>query len=263
MFKPTTGAIALLITALLLSKQSHGQIKPFIIAVTSNQNVYKTKDRLQVTRVYDLEAQRVADKETFVIIPVAIPFIRYRVVKTEGDATYIRILPRLKFDGKNILKADETNPGDDDPNGYIFKISDSDMTSGKKYLAAEKLIGMPLTMPFKLRKDADGKQIQFSPSLAYSFGYRIRLNNNPYRDHYANLVPIGISLNADKYKSEATPAEVDSFSMTYWLAGLSFEIKGLNIGFFTGRDRMFGDRKDWIYQKQRWYSLGLGYKFGG
>lgn len=47
-------------------------------------------------------------------------------------------------------------------------------------------------------------------------------------------------------------------------AGLTYESSNrFNLGVFVGLDRMFGNKRDWIYHNKAWIGFGFGYKFGG
>jgi hypothetical protein len=246
----------------------------FLRSLFLNQNVYKTKADLEVERIYQRDTgEPLDDNNTYTILLGTRDFIRYRVVKEEDDYYYIRVLPRMEYSVPVITNSgmsvaiqatDNTpTPTANNPTNYYYRVTKEDLLPHHHYLASQKLMGMPITLPVKFRKENGNLRGEFDLSLGYAFGYRIRVNNNPYNDSYINLIPYGFSFNADEYKAEGSDEDaVDSFSLTYWASGIAYEYRKFNIGVFIGRDRMFNDRKDWIYQNETWYSIGLGFKFG-
>lgn len=241
------------------------QTKPFWISLFSNKNVYKTKQSVEMKKVYEIAGKNAsADTTTFTLQPDRehdFYSVKYKVMKEDDEGIYIRILPHVRFIEHEILPQ-ENEPPSDNANPYYFKIEKDDLLPGQKYLATERIMGMPITLPVKFRKEDGNLRGQFELSIGYAFGYRIRVNNNPYRDNYINIVPYGFAFNEDQYKANPDDEEEDSFSLTYWASGITYEFQGFNIGAFVGKDRMFDDRSDWIYQDELWLSFGLGYKFG-
>ena len=150
------------------------------------------------------------------------------------------------------------------PSNYYFQIKDS-LDPTNHYLAAQRIKGMPLTMPFKLRPNRPKEDmIELNLSLGYCFGYRVKLGNNPYKDNYFNFIPYAVALNKDNYINSINGQESkgeDAFSLTYIALGGSFEFSGLNLGIFTGWDMMFGSQKNWVNQNKNWVSFGIGFKF--
>ena len=126
---------------------------------------------------------------------------------------------------------------------------------------------MPLTIPIKIRLDVPEtlNAITLSPAISYAFGYKIRTNNNPFKDHFIRLNPLVIGFSAENYMPKNKvddPAYEAKASVALNLAtGLTFETNKFNFGTFIGWDRMFGSRTDWIYQKRSWLGIGFGYKF--
>ena len=262
-FKPLIVLGLVLMSSLGFSQSS------FLIATLFNENVYKTKQTLVLKKVYDLDRDTaIIDTSKYLLkLNNGIP-LRYKVVE-EGDNPYIRLLPRLQFikgpgDTTLITKANEANPMND-PFCYYFQMVD-DPTPNNHYLATESIMGMPVTMPVKLRQLDGETKIEMDLSLGYAFGYKIRLNNNPYRKKYLNIIPFAFSLNKDSYVTKQADGEYskeeESISLTYYSCGLAYEYYGLNWGLFVGWDRMFNAQKDWIYQHKSWISVGIGYKLG-
>lgn len=271
----------LLIIALLLATthtvvSAQDGFSSFIRSVVYNTNVYKTKENLQLTCVYDLKNEApIHSTLPYQLVVGEREYLRYRVIK-QGEKPYIKILPRLKFvstwTGYNIEvleKKDErlvsASMEGKDPVKYYFQITDA-LEPNKHYLASQKITGLPLTMPFKLRTYKESSKFVIAPSIGYAFGWKIRVNNNPYKDKFVNVIAYGIGFNADKHQSENTDGSLteskDAFSLTYWTSGLAYEVNGFNYGIFMGQDRMFDGNKNWIYQGKTWLSFGFGYKFG-
>lgn len=247
----------------------------FSTSLFFNQNVYKTKSDLIMEKVYFRTTKKPLYQDT--IFRLKVPpssgkgnFVRYRISKEDDDNMFIRLSPRVEF---NVLSKDSVhinitgkNPPDaKNPVRYYFRVKKDSLLPHQRYLATQQIMGMPITLPVKFRKKDGNLRGEFEISLGYAFGYRVRTNNNPYSESYINIIPYGFSFNADKYSAKDAAEgtdEQDSFSLTYWASGLTYEYKKFNIGIFIGRDRMFNDRDDWVYQNKTWYSVGLGFKFG-
>jgi hypothetical protein len=248
----------------------------FFRSVVLNTNVYKTKQDLLLKCVYDVTNQEAISSGTaFQLLVGTREYIRYRVLKS-GDSPYIKFLPSMKFTATGagyaieVLAVGETRTSSSsmigrDPTQYYFQMADK-LEPNKYYLASQKITGLPLTIPLKLRKQ-DG-HIKFSPSLSigYAFGWKVRINNDPYKDKFLNVIAYGLGFNADKYQSRNADGTLsgttDAISVTYWCSGLALEVNAFNYGIFLGKDRMFESNKNWIYQNKTWISLGFGYKFG-
>lgn len=245
---------------------------PFLISTIANQNVYKTKTDITLTKVYDLNTEKaISDTTKYILTLDSISYLKYKVVE-DGDNPYIRLLPRLKFETLNKdtfyikYSEDAVTMADQNPTNYYFKMVD-DPEPNNHYLATESIMGMPISMPIKMR-NLDGKtKIELDFSLGYAFGYKVKFGNNPYRKKFLNVIPFALGINKDSYFTKADDGtyteEKESISFTYYSFGLAYEYYGLNIGFFMGWDRMFNEQKDWAYQSKSWFSIGIGYKIGG
>lgn len=252
------------------------KINPILIATGCNQNVYKTIVPCTLTRTYRISTKTAEVSATQYILSAN---LKYKVIEESDDGIWIQLLPCLQFDAATatgeipisfnsscLLKGAVNNPSD-----YYYKIED-DLSPNNHCLISESIMGMPVTLPLKIRK-LDG-DLEFEPnlSLGYTFGWRFKLNKNPYRKRYLSLIPLAFAINEDSYFYKtgqdadgnnlySTPT--DNISFTYYSFGATLEFNGFNVGGFFGWDRMFGPQADWAYQKQRWFSIGLGYKFGG
>jgi hypothetical protein len=245
---------------------------PLLRSVFLNQNVYKTIDELEVQKVYKhTDKSIINDTTKYKVKPAKGSFIRYRVIN--DDESIIQILPLNKFvraGNKNTIEfrgKGETPPITDNPSDYYFKIVDELTTPAKKFLATQHLTAIPVTIPIKYRfnaYDTDSK-FTFDANIAYAFGYKIRVNPNPYKERYVRaLLAIGVGLQEymprDSVKSETFKPD-NELVFTYSF-GVAYEGgSNFNVGLFLGWDRMFGEKKDWYYQNKPWMGIGIGYKF--
>ncbi|GAB2972506.1 hypothetical protein GCM10027049_02890 [Mucilaginibacter puniceus] len=254
-----------------------------------NQNVYKTKDTLALKEVYDYEKHGVIhNDEVYLLDPgysrSESSFLRYTVVK-DGEKQVIKIpglvsliKDKIKVKGKDslitrIVYLDTSNHELKDnakPSYFQFINPTKDEPVTKQYLATEHITALPITIPIKFRPNVPSNRQPFSlnASVSYAFGYKIRVNNNPYKENFIRILPFSLGLGTemylhkdsvsnDKYKGETNIA----LSMA---SGITYEASNrFNIGIFVGIDKMFNDKKNWIYQNKAWFGLGFGYKFGG
>jgi hypothetical protein len=198
-------------------------------------------------------------------------YIRYKVISDEGNFKYIRLLPGCKFKGDSIIYADEQKPADD-PSDNIFSVSKSDLNPTTHYLASSALIGKLITIPFKVRNEYwndDNKVLQGNFSIGYGFGWKYKLGNHPYRSHYLSTILYAAGISAQKHFSigwngqkqkDTTSARTDEFALTYLSFGIAYEFEKFNIGIFCGKDKMFGNLKNWAYQDKWWWGIGIGYE---
>jgi hypothetical protein len=261
---------------ILVSGCSSKRITPFLTSLVLNRNVYKTKDTLELTRVYDYSAKRpVHDTITYNLLPDPGQFLRYTVMK-EGDKPIVYVLKGTRFEHSPtnaispvyIKYAYSTQA---EANGYYyqFKSKSADMLPSKQYLATEHIAALPITIPIKYRINAPANKVPFSlnASISYAFGYRIRINNNPFNDNYIRVLPILVGFSTDTYLAKDSinvKGYTGETSIALNLAsGLTYEAGNrFNFGVFIGFDKMFSNQKDWIYQNKAWLGIGFGYKFG-
>jgi hypothetical protein len=247
-------------------------IMPFLRSMFLNQNVYKTKEVISLTRVYDLNNE-VSIEEPEIIYRIKLDnldFMRYRIVK-EGNSPFIRLLPTLKFipissSIVDIEMADRSEiKGKSNPSNFVFKVND-EVVPNRQYLATERITGLPITLPIKFRKLDGEVQLSGNFSIGYAFGWKVRVNNNPYNECFLNIIPYAISVGTDQYfarnADDSFTEKKEAFALNYATMGIAYQFNKVNAGIFTGWDRMFNEKKDWVYQKKSWLSLGLGYKIG-
>lgn len=207
----------------------------------------------------------------------SINFIRYKVLSDDGDYKYIKVLTGTRFDGVTpsdtlIIYNSKNFKVDDLPENYVFQVSKKDLIPNTHYLASSALIGKIITLPFRVRNqywDGDSKVIQGSLSLGYGFGWKYKLGNNPYQSHYLSTIFYAAGIGQQKYFSivgtdlvtnkALLSVKTDEFAITYLSFGLAYEFEKFNIGIFAGKDKMFGNLKDWVYQDKWWWGLGIGY----
>ena len=191
-------------------------------------------------------------------------YIRYKIVYEDGDSKFIRILPGCKFTttggNKIIQKKVKADVSDSDkPEDYIFEVTNKDLVPNTHYLASTALIGKVITIPLKVRNqywDKHNKVLEGSLSLGYGFGWKFKFGNNPYRTHYLSIVPYAAGISQQKYFSlagkyaatnlDSLSASTDQIAVTYFSCGIAYEYDKFNIGIFAGRDKMFGELKNWL-----------------
>lgn len=198
-------------------------------------------------------------------------FIRYQVVADEGDYKYIRVLPGCRFTGASTIEFGASPSGQPAPEDFVFRVLKKDLVPNTHYLASSALIGKITTIPVRIRNEywnGDNKVLQGTLAIGYSFGWKYKLGNHPYRPHYLTTILYGAGVSQQKYFSKTGIDEngkailsekTDEIALTYLSFGLAYEFDKFNIGLFAGKDRMFGNRKDWVYQKEWWWGLGVGY----
>lgn len=265
--------LALLI---LISGCKTTRITPFLRSLVLNRNVYKTKDTLELTRVYDYGLKRpVHDTVTYKLLPEPGKFLRYTVMK-EGDKSIVYILKGTRFEraptddiGPVYIKYADSNRVEANRYYYQFKNKGADMLPSKQYLATEHITALPITIPIKYRINTPANKVPVSlnASISYAFGYRIRVNNNPYNDNYIRVLPLLVGFSADTYLAKDSinvKGYAGETSIALNLAsGVTYEAGNrFNFGVFIGFDKMFANQKDWIYQNKTWLGVGFGYKFG-
>lgn len=240
---------------------------PFLRSVTGNVNVYKTRTDLKVKKAYNpkIGLPEEDDHTVYVLSPGNANFLRYSLLN-DTIKDIINILPVVEYQGNKII-LDTNGSNNDHISDYYFQYAEKDIKPYQKYLASEKLTAIPVTIPFKFRF-ADSKtldNISANVSLAYAFGYKIRVNNNPYKENFIRLL-LATGIGNDKYVPKGSDGDKsyepsDHISWTVAALGLTYEAGSrYNFGAFLGLDKMFGTRKDWVFQNKRWIGLGFGYK---
>lgn len=248
--------------------------KPFFTSLIKNQNVYKTKDTLDLKVVYDLESKIPVKKDDslFRVVPNKPSFLRYSIVK-ENEKPFIYILPYSCFEKKLndttiLIKYAEGSNSDLNEYYYQFTEKAKEISPAKYYLASEHITGIPITIPIKYRFNAPSNKTPYAlnASISYAFGYKIRVNNDPYKDNFFRILPLVVGFSTDTYLAKdsiSKPGYKGETSVALNMAiGLTYEVSNkFNVGLFFGKDKMFSSQKDWIYQNKSWLGFGLGYKF--
>ena len=197
-------------------------------------------------------------------------FLRYTVVLDEGDNKYIRLLPCTQFSTSTPTNIEFSNSCNASPNpsDFIFQVAKKDLLPASHYLASSALIGKLVTLPVRVRKQYwsdNNTEIQGAFSAGVTFGYRIKLGNNPYKTKYISIIPYGAGISQQKYFRVLPDAgnkiseKSDEFAVTYYTGGIAWEFDKFNIGLFLGKDKMFGSLRDWAYQDKWWWGIGIGY----
>lgn len=245
-------------------------------AMFLNPNVYRTYVDLKVKRIMNIQSKEVySDSYTLVVsrhTPEGVNqqdknmnVLDYKILSEDDNGNVIiRILPCVKFNGGNIEYDDDCTPGDD-PSDYYFAIPKSSLLPLSKVLLSNKIVGNALVMPVKFRpsKEETGFSMTGEFTAGYAFGFRRKISKGPYGQTFLNFIPVMVGISAGKYfvrNSDATySAKTDSWALSYSM-GLMMTINRVNIGGFYGWDYMVGSQRNWFYQGEGWYSLGLGYK---
>lgn len=206
-------------------------------------------------------------------------FIRYTVKIDEGDFKYIKILNDVYYSGTpdTTIKYDDRKKSDrikdkENPEDVIFQVAKKNLVPNTHYLQSSHILGKTITLPLRIRNEYwnnDNKVIEANLSLAYGFGWKYKLGNNPYQSHYVTTIFYAAGISSQKHfniagkyigtNTDSISAKTDQFAVTYFSAGLTYEYEKFNVGIFFGRDRMFGNLKNWAYQDKWWWGLGIGY----
>lgn len=204
--------------------------------------------------------------------PRNINFIRYKVVADDGDFKYIRVLPGCTIgtapnDDEIVIGKGEVNASN-----YIFQVAKKALVPNTHYLASSALIGKITTLPLRMRKqhwDNDNTVLEGSLSIGYSFGYKLKIGNHPYRPHYVNLIIYGAGISQQSYfyleqptasGKQIASSKSNEIAITFLSSGVTYEFEKFNIGIFAGKDKMFGKLRNWAYQDSWWFGLGIGYE---
>jgi hypothetical protein len=255
----------------VLTVNSYGQVLPYLRAITFNSNVYRTIDEFKLTKFSELNGKPVATEEV-ILKPKTGKSIRYKIVGIDGDYTIIKLLPRLQqsFESStklNLIQVVDDAPSVDDASKFLYFVKTKDILPNRKIVLSEKIIGTPLIFPFKLRTQdrGDGATISTEFTVGYTFGLRLKLSKQPYKQNFLTLVPYGFGLGSSKYfykKDDGSySSKTDGVAVSYYTGGLMLTSNKINFGLFAGKDAMIDKQNNWAYQGQWWFSFGLGFKF--
>lgn len=242
----------------------------------THQNIYRSRVDFEVEKLSD-KNYKLPKKEKFLVENPrgtnGYYYIDYKIVSEDDNGAYIKILPTfietenvdnntqfrcIEHTIDTVLVKDRNNAYQ---NYYFFKKEDFNPLT--KILVQEKLVGIPLVHPFKLRSNAanKGPVLNTEFTVSYNFGFRLKLNHNPFKQNFVNFIFYGFGVGESKYLNAEMAEEKDAAAVTYYQGGVLFTLQKVNIGAFVGYDAMIGKRNDWIYQSKPWFSLGFGYKF--
>lgn len=252
--------------------KAQSPLKALLSSTLLNKNVYKTKANLTATIVYKdknrMHGGTEAPKEV-VIKPGTGNFLRYKELKQEGDFAYIRVIPSCALKDDTIFVSDAEDANADD---YILKVNIKGIDPAKRYLSSSVLVGKIITLPIRVRQEyynENKTQYALSFSIGYAFGWRYKIGNHPYKTHYFTVMPYAFGFSTQKYfyvkgKDDISGKTIlsdktDQVALNYLSMGIAYEYDRFNVGVFWGKDMMFGDYKDWVFQDKPWYGIGLGY----
>jgi hypothetical protein len=244
-------------TIVTAANQHTGVMRPATIAIASTALSVPTEDAVESSN-----------------------FIRYKVLSDEGDYKYIKILSGVRFGGTaadsgnytDILYAKESIKGDN-PTNYVFMVSKKELMPHTHYLATSALIGKVITLPLRVRNEYwndNNKTLQGTLALSYGFGWKYKLGNDPYKPHYFTTILYAAGISQQKHffldgkrkkepSKDSVSAKTDEIALTYLSFGVAYEFDKFNVGVFAGKDKMFGNLKNWAYQDKWWFGLGIGY----
>lgn len=254
------------LSVISLAINTSAQVSSYLRAVMLNSNVYTTKIEMPVTLFASKDGDLLTQKNV-VIKPVSGRSFRYKIIGTDGDFTIIKLLPNVKINNDNSITVGD--PATDTENGseFLYFKKTSEFGLSQKNLLSEKIVGTPLIYPYKLRLQdkGEGASITTDFTVGYTFGLRLKMGSFPSKQNFFTIIPYGFGLGNTKYfyqQSDGTLTEKkDAVAVTYYTGGILFTINKVNIGFFAGQDAMIDKQKNWAYQGNWWYSIGLGYKF--
>lgn len=268
-----------LLTFLFLFLISTISVAQSFRAVFLNPNVYRTRIDLTANRLIDDEWKTVYN-DTYVIKVSDLGYLDYKVIKEdENGYTIIKILPKVKLTTEtlpgskkmiNVVRHTEEKQlksDNDNAYNYYFSIKKDGFKPLSKTLLSNKIVGIPLVHPFKLRpkKGIEGWNLEGEFTLSYNFGYRVKLGTNHFNQNFISFVPYGLGVGSSKYfieNSDGTLSEKkDAYAITYYQGGILLTLQKINFGVFVGVDGMIDKRNNWFYQGKPWFSFGLGYKF--
>jgi len=250
----------------------HASQSQSLRASALNPNVYRTRVNLEAVRIMGKDLQKYDEK---VLIDVENKFLDYKIIsEDESGYVIIRVLPKVKLvesidaDGNKILvlkreSGKQTKSQADNAYRYYYAIKEDDIPPMGKTLLSEKIVGVPLVHPFKLRakKGNEGWDIQQEFTVSYSFGIRLKSKKNPFSSSYWTIIPFGFGLGEDKYFKNSGDEKEDAISITYYQGGILRSWRSIHFGAFISFDAMIDKHNDWFYQGRPWYSFGIGYKF--
>lgn len=254
----------------VVTVNSYAQVLPYLRAIAFNSNVYKTLDEFELTKFSDLDGKPVTEEKVY-LRPKTGKSIRYKIVSTDGDYTIIKILPRVQqsLDVQTKLNLVQVVDGAPlvDASKFLYFVKTKEIRPNRKVVLSEKIIGTPLIFPFKLRTQdrGDGATISTEFTIGYTFGLRLKLSKQPYKQNFLTIVPYGFGLGNSKYfyrKDDGSySSKADAVAISYYTGGLMLTSNKINFGLFGGKDAMIDKQNNWAYQGQWWFSFGLGFKF--
>jgi hypothetical protein len=250
-----------------------------------NPNVYRTRTDFQMIRIANKDYSQLYS-DTFSLTLGGRRFLDYKIVRSDDAGhTIIRILPKICLSSRQVIDSATgkskteylVTPVDngvvqyvnDSANAYnyYFAVKSDKFPILSKTLMSEKIVGLPLVQPLKLRpsKGTVGWDLSGEFTVSYNFGWRMKLGDDPYKQNFLTLVGLGFGVGSAKYFTEDKDGMLtekkDGWAITYYQAGVLLTIEKVNFGLFTGFDAMIDKQNDWFYQGRQWYSFGIGYKF--
>ncbi len=278
LFNPNVYRSRVDITGLLVGKENANYVYKDTVVVKIDTN----------TKRFDYKIIN-EDLDGYVIIQIlpSVKFIENNKVKyvveksytetinIDGSKSYQEVKTIKKVDYKTYDIVFTTNgeviPPDGFASDYYIAVKKDNFKPQSKILLSTKIVGIPLVHPFKFRtKTADvGDELSASFSVSYNFGIRLKLSKrDAFRQNFITFIPYGFGFGADKYfrhnldGTTTSNDKKDAVSMTYYQGGILLTLRKVNFGVFAGFDKMFGDKSDWVYQENMWFSFGIGYKLG-
>nr|WP_199000907.1 hypothetical protein [Flavobacterium sp. ASV13] len=220
-------------------------------------------------------------------------WIRYKILSEDGSYTYIKVLPGCKFDDvrdtlivyvdkneqltkekeeEKQAKIDGTEQSHKRVSDYVFQVDNKNLVPNTHFLASSALVGKVITLPMRVRKeywDDNKTTVEGTLALAYGFGWKYKLGQNPYRSWYLSTILYGAGISGQKHffltgtdpvtNKVLLSEKRDEIAITYLSFGAAIEYEKFSLGLFAGRDKMFGNSSNWAYQCKWWWGVGIGY----
>ncbi len=132
----------------------------------------------------------------------------------------------------------------------------------------EVRVGASIQLPFKLRPSLNGHPRDITSDAALGASLALRWRISKEHDYFASLAATaGFSLlpiagnQLDDGESHTSVVTVPGFT---WSVGVVTELNAFQLGLFAGKDYASGDAaSSWIYDKEWWYALSIGFAFYG
>lgn len=154
-------------------------------------------------------------------------------------------------------------------------VDSSAMTQAQKQLPARKKIlsglhmtGGQLTVPFKIRPNADHGTFRLTTDVTLGAFVGLTKRLSAEKDHFLTI-PMTAGLTFVNLSDNNTSVEFaalneggnDVVPGLTWSSGIILQLDQYNLGLIFGKDFASEVGDQWLYHKQWWWSFGLGFSF--